>query len=148
MNYALNHAIGAYRTANKTVAPTKAVTLLLDEILNALILASYYLRKNEYEKAFGGVVTASKVMSGLRQNVSLDADPELGQQFIDMYTKNIMALHSSYGRPDAIERYAKQAVGILEFRNAWAEISHLPKRSIDTVMGEILDNSVKKASAA
>lgn len=144
MNYALNHAIGAYRHANKVVSPTKAVALLLDEVLDALILTSYYLHKKEFEKAYGRVVHAAKVMSGLRQNVDLGANPDLGQQFIDMYTQNILTLHSTYGRPDAVERYANQASGLLELRNAWAEIARLPERSIDTVIGEILNQKDTK----
>ena len=147
MNYALNHAIGAYRTANTAVAPTKAVTLLFDEILNSIILTSYYLHCKEFEKAFNRIVIAAKVMSGLRQNVNLNAAPELGQQFVDMYTSNIFALHNAYGRPDAVERFADIASGIVEIRNAWAEISRLPQRSIDTVMQEILDQRTMRASA-
>lgn len=148
MNYALNHAIGAYRTANKAVAPTKAVTLLLDEVVNAIILTSYYLRRKEFEKAFERIVHASKVLSGLRQNINMDASPELGQQFVDMYTQNIFALHSAYGKKDAIERFATVASGMLELRNAWAEISRMQQRSIDSVMEEILDQKKEAAAKA
>nr|WP_319483325.1 flagellar protein FliS [uncultured Cohaesibacter sp.] len=147
MNYAHNRAISAYRTANTAVPPVKAVAMLLDEALNAIILTSYYLRRKEFESAFGRVVHASKILSGLRQNVSLDADPQMGQQFIDMYTSNIFALHNAYGKDDAIERYAKLAGGILEFRNAWAEIARMPQRSIDTVMGGILDQGSEEVTA-
>jgi flagellar protein FliS len=141
MNYAYSHAVNAYRTGKTAVSPVKAVAMLLDEAVNAIILTSYYLRRKEFENAFGRVVHVSKILSGLRQNVSLDTDPVMGQQFIDMYTSNIFALHNSYGRPDAIERYAKLASGLVEFRNAWAEIAGMPQRNIDTVMGGILDKN-------
>ncbi|WP_319530768.1 flagellar protein FliS [uncultured Cohaesibacter sp.] len=144
MNPALNQAIGAYRTANKTVAPTKAVALLLDEVLNALILSSYYQRGNQFEKAFNRVVHASKILSGLRQNVNLDVDPMMGKQFVEMYSQNIFALHNAYGRPDSLERFATIAKGLADFRNAWAEIARMPLRNIDMVMEEIL--SEKKAT--
>ena len=139
MNYAQSRAISAYRTANTAVPPVKAVAMLLDEALNAIVLTAYYLKRKEFESAFGRVVHASKILSGLRQNVNLDADPQMGQQFIDMYTSNIFALHNAYGRDDAIQRYATLASGILEFRNAWAELARMQQRSIDTVMGGILD---------
>lgn len=145
MNPAYSQAIGAYREANRAIHPVKAVTLLLDEVLNSIILTNYYLRKGEFEAAFNRVVTASKIMAGLRQNVNLDADPKMGQQFIDMYSKNIFALHNSYGKPDAIERFAGIAAGLVSFRNAWAGIAHLPERSIDSVMAEILDQKSEAA---
>nr|WP_319515388.1 flagellar protein FliS [uncultured Cohaesibacter sp.] len=147
MSYAQNRAISAYRAANTAVPPVKAVAMLLDETLNAIILTSYYLKRKEFENAFGRVVHASKILSGLRQNVNLDADPEMGQQFIDMYSSNIFALHNAYGKDNAIERYAKLASGILEFRNAWAEIARMQQRSIDTVMAGILDQDTTDVTA-
>lgn len=148
MNYAHNRAIAAYKTANTAVSPVKAVAMLLDETVNAIVLTAYYLRKQDFESAFGRVVHASKILSGLRQNVNLDADPEMAQQFIDMYTSNIFALHNAYGRPDAIQRYATLAGGLVEFRNAWAEMAKMQQRSIDTVMGGILDQNSEKAPAS
>ncbi|WP_316858534.1 flagellar protein FliS [uncultured Cohaesibacter sp.] len=141
MTYAHSRAINAYRTANSAVSPIKAVAMLLDEALNAIILTSYHLRRKDFENAFGRVVHASKILSGLRQNVSMDADPVMGQQFIDMYTSNIFALHNAYGKDDAIQRYATIASGILEFRNAWAEMAKMQQRNIDSVMSGILDQS-------
>ncbi|SNY91755.1 flagellar protein FliS [Cohaesibacter sp. ES.047] len=148
MNPVLNQAIGAYRTATKTVAPTKAVALLLDEVLNSLILTSYYLRGKEFEKAFNRVVHASKILSGLRQNVNLDVDQEMGQQFIDMYSQNIFALHNAYGRPDSLERFSEIAKGLVDFRNSWAEIAGLPLRNIDMVLEEILSQKDVETSPA
>lgn len=145
MTLAYSQAIGAYRDANRAIHPVKAVTLLLDEVLNSLILTNYYLRKDDFESAFNRVVTASKILGGLRQNVNLDADPQMGQQFIDMYSKNIFALHNSYGKPDAVERFAGIASGLVTFRNAWAEMAHVPQRSIDSVMAEILDQKSESA---
>ncbi|WP_321448546.1 flagellar protein FliS [uncultured Cohaesibacter sp.] len=147
MNYAQNRAVNAYRTANTAVPPVKAVAMLLDEALNAIVLTAYYIKRKEFESAFGRVVHASKILSGLRQNVNLDVDPQMGQQFIDMYTSNIFALHNAYGRDDAIQRYATLASGILEFRNAWAEIARMQQRSIDTVMGGILDQKDEVVAA-
>nr|WP_321454734.1 flagellar protein FliS [uncultured Cohaesibacter sp.] len=147
MNYAQSRAVNAYRTANIAVPPVKAVAMLLDEALNAIVLTAYYLKRKEFESAFSRVVHASKILSGLRQNVSLEPDPKMGQQFIDMYTANIFALHNAYGRDDAIQRYATLASGILEFRNAWAELAKMPQRSIDTVMGGILDQEDQAVTA-
>ena len=52
MSYALNQAISAYRQATTTVPPTAAVTLLLDEVLNAIALAAKHTRNKEFEEAF------------------------------------------------------------------------------------------------
>ena len=147
MSYPQNRAVNAYRAANTAVPPVKAVAMLLDEAVNAIVLTAYYIKRNEFENAFGRVVHASKILSGLRQNVNLDADAQMGQQFIDMYTSNIYALHNAYGRDDAIARYATLASGILEFRNAWAEIARMQQRSIDTVIGGILDQKDEAVAA-
>nr|WP_319390758.1 flagellar protein FliS [uncultured Cohaesibacter sp.] len=147
MSYAQSRAISAYRTANTAVSPVKAVAMLLDEAVNAIVLTAYYLKRKEFESAFGRVVHASKILSGLRQNVRLEPDPQMGQQFIDMYTSNIFALHNAYGRDDAIQRYATLASGILELRNAWAEMARMQQRSIDTVIGGILDQGTEQIAA-
>ena len=137
MSYAMNHAIAAYRTAATTVAPPAAVTLLFDEILNAIILAADHLRKNEFEQSQSRIARATGILRGLRQNVDLDVNRTMGQQLIDMYTRNIFALNSAAAKPDAIERFSTLAVGLLELRNAWAGMTTLSERSLQTVLNDI-----------
>lgn len=138
MSYAMNRAIGAYQTAATTVAPPAAVTLLLDEVLNAFVLAAGHMRNNEHEDAFARVNRASGILRGLRQNVDLEYDLEMGHQLVDMYTRNIFAINMAYPAADAIEQFADLAEGLLEFRNSWAEMTTLAPRGLETLRNDIL----------
>ncbi|MES0885272.1 flagellar export chaperone FliS [Roseibium sp. SCP14] len=142
MSYAMNQAIAAYRTAAATVAPPAAVTLLFDEVLNAIVLAAGHLRKKEYEQSQSRIARATGILRGLRQNVDLGVDKTMGQQLIDMYTRNIFALNSAVGRSDAIERLSTLAAGLLELRNAWSEMTTLSPRKLQTIQDEIRNERI------
>ncbi|MEP4031051.1 flagellar protein FliS [Roseibium polysiphoniae] len=137
MSYAMNRAIAAYRTAATTVAPTAAMTLLLDEVLNAIILAAGHLRKKEFDQAHARIARATGILRGLRQNVDLDVDRTLARQLIDMYTRNIFALNSAASKPDASDRFCTIATGLLELRNAWADMTTLSARNQQTLLEDI-----------
>lgn len=142
MSYAMNHAISAYRTAATAVAPPVAVTLLLDEVLNAIVLGAKHLRKKEYEDSQLRIARATGILRGLRQNVDPDIDRKIGRQFIEMYTRNIFALNRVAGKKDAVERLATLAEGLLEFRNAWAGQTPLSERSLTALQDEIYDRRI------
>jgi flagellar protein FliS len=142
MSYAMSRAIAAYRTAATTVAPPAAVTLLFDEVLNAIVLAADHLRKKEYETALLRVARATGILRGLRQNVDLEINKSMGQQLIDMYTRNIFALNSAVAKPDAEERFATLAEGLLDLRNAWAEMTTLAPRNQQTLMEDIRNERI------
>ncbi|KZM50501.1 flagellar protein FliS [Labrenzia sp. OB1] len=142
MSYAMNRAIAAYRTAATTVAPPAAVTLLFDEVLNAIVLAAEDLRKKQYETALLRVARATGILRGLRQNVDMDINKSMGQQLIDMYTRNIFALNSAVTKPDAEERFATLAEGLLDLRNAWAEMTTLAPRNQQTLMKDIRNERI------
>ncbi|MBN9672045.1 flagellar export chaperone FliS [Roseibium aggregatum] len=137
MSYAMNRAISAYRTAATTVAPPAAVTLLFDEVLNAIVLAARHLRDKDYEESHRRIARATGILRGLRQNVNPDIDQALGQQLITMYTRNIFALNTAVGKPDAANRFATLAEGLLELRNAWADMTTLAPRNAQTLMSDI-----------
>ncbi|PVB61947.1 flagellar protein FliS [Labrenzia sp. 011] len=142
MSYAMSRAIAAYRTAATTVAPPAAVTLLFDEVLNAIVLAADHLRKKDYERALVRVARATGILRGLRQNVDLDIDKSMGQQLIDMYTRNIFALNSAVTKPDAEERFATLAEGLLDLRNAWADMTTLAPRNLQTLVKDIRNERI------
>lgn len=128
MSYAMNHAISAYRTAASAVPPPAAVALLLDEVLNAIVLTAKHLRAKEFEQSQARTARATGILRGLRQNVDPDYNEAMGQQFINMYTYNILALTKAVTKPDAIERLSTLASGLLAFRNAWADMTALRPR--------------------
>ncbi|MEP0235767.1 MAG: flagellar protein FliS [Roseobacter sp.] len=137
MSYAMNRAIAAYRTAATTVAPPAAMTLLLDEVLNAIVLAAENLRQKEFEQAHLRVARATGILRGLRQNVDLDVDRTLAKQLIDMYTRNIFALNSAASKHDASDRFCTIATGLLELRNAWADMTTLSARNEKNLLEDI-----------
>lgn len=137
MSYALNQAISAYRQATTTVPPTAAVTLLLDEVLNAIALAAKHTRNKEFEEAFLRTNRAIGILQGLRQNLDMDAGGEVAKQMLAMYSANIRALSAVTGKKDAIERYAKLASGLIVYRNAWAEMTTLSQRSEEALLNDI-----------
>ncbi|WP_417694034.1 flagellar export chaperone FliS [Roseibium sp.] len=137
MSYALNHAISAYRQATTTVPPTAAVTLLLDEVLNAIALAAKHTRNKEFEEAFLRTNRAIGILKGLRQNLDLDAGGQVAEQMMTMYSSNIRALTAVTGKTDAIVRFTKIATGLLVYRNAWAEMTTLSERAEKPLLDDI-----------
>ncbi|MEM5582355.1 MULTISPECIES: flagellar protein FliS [unclassified Roseibium] len=137
MSYAMNRAIAAYRTAATTVAPPAAVTLLFDEVLNAIVLAAEELRRRHYENAHARIARATGILRGLRQNVDLEIDKSLGRQLVAMYTRNIFALNGAVVKPDAEDRFVSIAEGLLDLRNAWAEMTTLLPRNREALLRDI-----------
>ncbi|SHM37777.1 flagellar protein FliS [Roseibium suaedae] len=132
----MNRAIGAYRQAAVAVPPLAAVTLLFDEVLNALILTSRHLMDREYEQAHLRSQRAVGILQGLRQNLDLKTGGPVAKQLLDTYTRNISAINSVIGKPDANRRLQQLASGLLELRNAWAEMTSLSQRSLEPLMRE------------
>jgi len=137
VSYAMNRAIAAYRSAATTVAPPAAVTLLFDEVLNAIVLAAGDLRGKRFERAQARAARATGILRGLRQNVDLEVDDTMGRQLVVMYTRNIFALNSALTKPDACDRFTTIAEGLLELRNAWAEMTTLAPRNLHTLQSDI-----------
>lgn len=130
----MNRAIGAYRQAAVAVPPLAAVTLLFDEVLNALILTSRHLAAREYEQAYLRSQRAVGILQGLRQNLDLKTGGPLAQQLLDTYTRNISAINSVTSKPDAPRRLRQLATGLLELRNAWAEMTSLSERALEPLL--------------
>ncbi|MBD8891321.1 flagellar export chaperone FliS [Roseibium litorale] len=136
MSYAMNRAIGAYRQAAVAVPPLSAVVLLYDEVLNALILTSRHLAAREFEQAYLRTQRAVGILQGLRQNLNLETGGALAKQLLDTYTRNISAINAVCGKPDATQRLVKLSTGLLELRNAWAEMTSLSQRPLDPLLKE------------
>ncbi len=123
-------ATDAYKRAATTVSPLKAVVMVYDELINSLLRTDAALEKNDPAGAFANVEKAAKICRGLRHALDFSAGEAVSEQLDGVYKRMIFALHASFGKADSRARYKKLLEGIVELRNAWAEIGHFPPRTM------------------
>ncbi|MTH97458.1 flagellar export chaperone FliS [Roseibium sp. RKSG952] len=137
MSTAYSSAISAYRKATTAVPPLSAVVLLYDEVLNSVVHAACHVRDKEFEQAHVRTQKAVTILKGLRQNLDMEAGGEVSEQLLDTYSKNILALNTTIGKKDAVERYKSIAAGLLELRNAWSKMTPFSERDADMLFIDI-----------
>lgn len=130
-------ALTAYRTAATQVHPLVAVVKLYDEVLRRIGRAIEGLEARKFEDAYIHVSRASLILRGLAGNLRSDV-PE-AEEIIGVlkqtYVTNMIALHTSYGKKDATQRYRKIRAGLLELRNAWAQTAGVAELRLDGEAG-------------
>lgn len=122
----LQAALAAYRNTARQVAPLRAVVRLYDEVLRRIGRAIEATEQRRVEEAYINISRASLVLRGLSSNLRFDHGEELAGVLKHTYVANMIALHTSFGKPDAVARYRRIAAGLRELRNAWAEIAGEP----------------------
>lgn len=125
MSLSRDAAFAAYRSAAATVHPRVAVVRLYDVALRAIREAILANRARRIEEAYVAVNRACQVLRGLSSNVV--GDDDVATSLRHVYLSNMLSLHSAFGKADCEPRYIKIAGGLLELRNAWAEIAGMPK---------------------
>jgi len=123
MTQTLAHAIGAYRTAATQVHPLVAVVKLFDETLRRIALAISSIEAKRHEDAYVHISRASLILRGLAGNLNFELGKDVAETLKRTYVTNMIALHTAYGKKDAVARYHKIRSGLLELRNAWATVA-------------------------
>ena len=130
-----NAAIAAYRQGATQVHPLVAVVKLYDEVLRRIGRAIDGLEARRFEEAYVDVSRASLILRGLAGNLrgelAGEGGPEIASTLKQTYVTNMIALHTSYGKRDAPQRYRKIRSGLLELRNAWAEVAGMAQLNLD-----------------
>jgi flagellar secretion chaperone FliS len=120
-------AIGAYRVAASQVHPLVAVVKLFDETLRRIDLTVAAVEAKRFEDAYVHLSRASLILRGLAGNLRFDlggpAGADMAQTLKQTYVTNMIALHTAYGKKDAPARYRRIRSGLVELRNAWAEVA-------------------------
>lgn len=124
MSLARDAAFAAYRASAATVHPRVAVVRLYDVALRSIREAIIANRARRVEDTYIAINKASQILRGLSSNVVGDA--EMAATLRNVYLKNLLALHSAFGKRDCERRYVEIAAGLLELRNAWAEVAGMP----------------------
>ncbi|SEQ52383.1 flagellar protein FliS [Devosia sp. YR412] len=127
MSFAHNQAMSAYRTAAAQVPPNVAVVKLYDLAIRSIRLAIVSLGEGKVEDTYIAVNKACQVLRGLTSNLRFSPDNDMADTLKSTYVANMIALHTAFGKPDAARRYAQIAEGLLELRNAWADIAGMPR---------------------
>ena len=124
MTLARDAAFAAYRASAATVHPRVAVVRLYDIALRSIREAIIANRAKRVEDTYIAINKASQILRGLSSNVVGDAD--MAATLRNVYLTNLLALHSAFGKRDCERRYVAIAAGLLELRNAWAEVAGMP----------------------
>ncbi len=128
MTQNLAQALGAYkRTATSNISPRVAVVRLYDEAIRQIRRASKEAGNSHLDEAYAGVLHATSIFMGLMGNLDFDQSPDLATTLKQTYFTNIMALHGGFGRPDMAARYDRLLEGLVELRNAWAQVADMPE---------------------
>ena len=124
--------MAAYRQAAANVHPLIAVVRLYDEVLSQIRLAIRAKEEKRHEDAFQNIMRATTILRGLAHNLDFDKGGALADRPCRVYTSNILALHTSLGKPDVAIRYTKLLAGLEELRNAWASIAGMKPAAATT----------------
>ena len=128
-NVRTRQAIAAYRGASVAVPPIKVVVKLYDTAIVRLERAVRALEARRFEESFTNVTAAASILRGLSYNLDFERGGELAVRLRTMYTRNILALLRSVGKPDAVARFRLIGKGLRNLRDAWSEIAKLPPES-------------------
>ncbi|AVO45957.1 flagellar export chaperone FliS [Phreatobacter cathodiphilus] len=121
MTQTMTRAISAYRTTSASVHPLVAVVRLFDEMLVQIRRGVQAIEARRHEDSFIAIAKAGLVLQGLSHNLRFDMGGDVAETLLSTYTKNCIALHTAYGKPDAVARYRTIAAGLAELRDAWAQ---------------------------
>ncbi|MGQ3353885.1 MAG: flagellar export chaperone FliS [Phreatobacter sp.] len=120
MTQTMTRAISAYRSTSASVHPLVAVVRLFDEMLVQIRRGIQATEARRHEDSFIAIAKAGLILQGLSHNLRFDKGGDVAETLLATYTKNCIALHAAYGRPDAVARYRAIAAGLAELRDAWA----------------------------
>lgn len=129
------YATGAYHRAATSVPPATAIVLLYDKAIVLLHRAIEAARAGRSEESFVHVQRTTAILRGLSYILDFERGGDVAESLRRTYTKNILAVFGSFGRPDMPERYLKIADGLAELRDAWAGIAKLPTRQDEALSG-------------
>jgi flagellar secretion chaperone FliS len=147
MNQSLSGAISAYRMGATQVHPMVAVVKLFDEVLRRIRMTIRDTQARKMEDAYINISRASLILRGLAGNLRIEADGDLVTTLQNTYFQNMIAMHTSFGKPDAVERYGRIIAGLTELRNTWAEIAGMPAVALPTESAEAPEAAARKTAA-
>lgn len=116
-------------TSRDTEPSPVAVVQLYDTILLHIGRAADASRRGDFQKQFDEVMSATRIIDGLNRHLDMEAGGQVAVNLRDMYQAISKALLRSVGKTDAGEACDRLIEGLRETRDAWAEISGMPKLS-------------------
>jgi flagellar secretion chaperone FliS len=128
-NLMAKNAANAYQRASVTVAPAWAIVKLYEGAITRLERAVAALEVRRLDESYNNVLRVVTILRGLRHNLDFDRGGVMAERLSSMYSKNIIALLRSVGKPDAAARYQKIANGLRGLRDAWTVVAKLPPES-------------------
>ena len=126
----LAQAASAYRQAATTVSPTVALVRLYDETILLIRRAMKSLEIKRFDDAFTHISRATAILRGLRSSLDFERGGALAETLSSMYSKNILALHTSFGKKDQVVRYHKIIDGLTHMRDAWVFVASATPRPV------------------
>lgn len=143
MSFAYNQAMSAYRNAAAQVHPNVAVVKLYDVAIRSIRMALDFMQQGRVEDTYIAITKACQVLRGLSSNLRTSPDNDMAETLKNTYVVNMIALHSAFGKPDAAQRYIRIADGLLELRNAWAEIAGMPAQA--SLLARVASNAKRNS---
>jgi flagellar protein FliS len=104
-----------------------AVVQLYDTILLHIGRAADAARNGDFQKQFDEVMNATRIVDGLNRHLDMEAGGQVALNLRDMYQAVSKALLRSVGKTDAGDACDRLTEGLRATRDAWAEISGVPK---------------------
>jgi flagellar protein FliS len=106
-----------------------AVVLLYDRVIVLLQRATLAAEKKQPQESFAQVTEATTILRGLSYALDFEHGGLVAERLRKTYTQTILALLSSYGKPDMPVRYRRLTAALAKLRDAWAEIARRPQNA-------------------
>jgi flagellar protein FliS len=125
MTQAMNayRAAQAYRGVAVSVSPLSAVVMLFDGAILRLQKTVAAAEAKRFEEGHEHLVCATAILRGLSHHLNFEKGGKLAERLYRTYNSLIMACLTSFGHPDAANRYRKIIISLTEMRDAWIVVA-------------------------
>jgi flagellar protein FliS len=124
-----NQASGVYRRVAVVVPPLTAVVRLFDGAIVYLKRSIEAIEAKRLDVGHGHMTRATAILRGLKYHLDFDKGGELADHLAKTYTRLILSILRSFGRPDMADRFRKIIAALTDLRDAWASVARTPNLS-------------------
>jgi flagellar protein FliS len=124
-NAMAQRASQAYRGAAVTIAPLKAVVLLLDGASSYLQKALQAQEERRFEEGHQHLTRATAILRGLSHHLDVTRGGGVAERLFQTYNSLIIAALRSYGRPHMRENVQRLVASLAELREAWETVDRV-----------------------
>lgn len=122
------YAAAAYRSSSVTQPPLAQIILLYDRVIQELNATVGEIENCHPEAAFNRLNAAITILRGLLHSLNFEKGGKVAELLHASYLRLIMSALAAFGKQDAVDRYRRLIVGIVDLRNGWVVVQQWQNR--------------------